>query len=278
MIGTIIAITAIGLIGLAGIRTVDQTERGVIETFGKYSRFAGAGLTWIIPIFQSLKTVNVTECMTNIEPQEIITKDNLNAQVDLVVYYKIRRDEDSVKSSLYEVNNVTLQLETLARTTARNVIGTLEFKEVNSERDKLNVRIQIILAKEAKSWGVDVLKVELKDIQPPKDVQDTMNKVIKAENEKIAAVNLATAKETEADGFRRAEIKRAEGEKQATILRAEGQKMSFKLINESFKGNAQLLKKLEVVENTMKNNSKIVLPEGKSLINVIGSLADLKKE
>jgi len=270
-------IGAIVLLFGSGLRTIRPTHRGLVETFGKYTGFRSPGLTWIIPLgIQHLIQVNTTEQMSNIEPQEIITKDNLNAQVDLVVYYKIRRIEDDVKASVYEVNNVDMQLETLARTTARNVIGTLEFKEVNSERDKLNGRIQTILAKEAKSWGVDVLKVELKDIQPPSDVQNTMNSVIKAENEKIAAINLATARETEADGTRRASIKKAEGDRQASILVAEGQAKAFELINKAFIGNAQTLKKLEVVQETMKNNSKIVIPEGKTLVNVIGSLADVK--
>ena len=271
-----------GIIGVvvlllgSGLRTIRPTHRGLVETFGKYTGFRSPGLTWIVPLgIQRLIQVNTTEQMSNIEPQEIITKDNLNAQVDLVVYYKIRRTEDDIKASIYEVNNVDMQLETLARTTARNVIGTLEFKEVNSERDKLNIRIQTILAREAKGWGVDVLKVELKDIQPPADVQSAMNMVIKAENEKIAAVNLATARETEADGSRRAAIKKAEGDRQASILVAEGQAKAFELINKSFTGNAKDLKKLEVVEATMKNNSKIVIPEGKSLVNVIGSLADM---
>ncbi len=102
---------------------------------------------------------------------DVITKDNLNAVVDLVVYFKIKKDEQSVKNSVYEVNDVQDQLETLARTTARNVIGTMPFSEVNSERKVLNEKLQAILVTETKNWGVEVLKVELKDITPPRDVQ-----------------------------------------------------------------------------------------------------------
>jgi regulator of protease activity HflC (stomatin/prohibitin superfamily) len=102
--------------------------------------------------------------MTHIEPQEIITKDNLNAQVDLVVYFKINRDEGSLTNVLYEVKDVYSQLDTLARTTARNVIGTMVFKDVNSERKILNDKLQTILKAETKNWGVEVLKVELQEM------------------------------------------------------------------------------------------------------------------
>jgi len=220
--------------------------------------------------------------VTNIEPQEIITKDNLNAKVDLVVYYKIQNDEENVKKALYNVDDVSAQLETLSRTTARNVIGTMQFKEVNSERDKLNVKLQTILLRETKNWGVSVLKVELKEIVPPRDVQETMNKVIKAENEKTAAIDLATARETEADGLRRASIKNAEGDKMAKILRAEGEAKSIQIINEAankyFVGNAQRLKTLEVTQASLQNNSKVVLTkEGITPQLILGELPIITK-
>ena len=133
------------------------------------------------------------------------------------------------------------------------------------------------LKKETHSWGIDVVRTELKEIEPPKDVQETMNKVVKAENEKIAAKDFATAKETNADGTRRAAIKEADGLRQATILEAEGIAQAIKLKNEAadkyFIGNAQLLKKLEAVETSLKNNAKIVLPNDKELVNVIGDLS-----
>jgi regulator of protease activity HflC (stomatin/prohibitin superfamily) len=149
----------------------------------------------------------------------------------------------------------------------------MEFKDVNSKRKDLNSKLANILSEETDNWGVDIVRVELKDITPPEDVQKTMNSVIKAENEKRAAIDFATAKETEADGFRRAEIKRAEGEKQACILKAEGQAKAFDLINKSFKENAQILRKLEVTENSLRNNAKIILSEkGITPQLLIGSL------
>ena len=121
------------------------------------------------------------------------------------------------------------------------------------------------------------LRTELKEIDPPKDVQETMNKVVKAENEKVAAVDFATAAETTADGIKRAEIKKAEGSKQAKILEAEGSALAIQLVNEAadkyFVGNAQLLRRLEAVENSLKNNAKIVVPSNSELINVIGEMA-----
>jgi len=275
-------LTFIFLVLLLGIRIIRPTHRAVIETFGKYSRFGKSGFNFVIPIIQRLISINVTEQVTNIEPQEIITKDNLNAKVDLVVYYKIQNDEENVKKALYNVDDVSAQLETLSRTTARNVIGTMQFKEVNSERDKLNVKLQTILLRETKNWGVSVLKVELKEIVPPRDVQETMNKVIKAENEKTAAIDLATARETEADGLRRASIKNAEGDKMAKILRAEGEAKSIQIINEAankyFVGNAQRLKTLEVTQASLQNNSKVVLTkEGITPQLILGELPIITK-
>ncbi len=126
------------------------------------------------------------------------------------------------------------------------------------------------MEKETSNWGISVVRTELKEIDPPKDVQETMNKVVKAENEKIAAIDFATATETMADGQKRAEIKKAEGIKQADILKAEGQAKAIQLVNEAadkyFVGNAQLLRKLQTVEESLKNNSKIVLPENGELV------------
>jgi len=249
------------IIFLGGIRIVRPTHRAVRETLGKYSGFGKSGFNWVFPIFQSMIQVNVTEQMSNIEPQEIITKDNLNANADLVVFYKIHDDEESIKKALYNVDDVDEQLKTLARTTARNVIGNMPFRDVNSKRNDLNHKLAITMDTETKTWGVKIVRVELKEITPPKDVQETMNKVIKAENEKEAAIDFATATETKADGVKRGKIKEAEGEKQSSILIAEGQAKAFELINKSFVGNAQLLKKLDVTRDSLKDNSKIILTE-----------------
>ena len=215
--------------------------------------------------------------MIDAEPQEIITNDNLNASVDAQVYFRVKSDEESVKGSIYNVNNFKWQIVNLARTTLRNIIGTLTLKSANSERGKINAELYKTLHLETKDWGIEIVRTELKQIDPPKDVQETMNKVVKAENEKIAAIDSATAAETVADGVKRAKIKEAEGYKQSKILHAEGEAEAIKLVNEAadkyFIGNAQLMKKLETVEAALQNNSKIVVPTGSELVNIIGDLA-----
>jgi regulator of protease activity HflC (stomatin/prohibitin superfamily) len=262
---------------LIGIRIVRPTHRGLIERLGKYIRFANPGFHWIIPIIEHMYRVNTTEQMVDAEPQEIITNDNLNARVDAQVYFRVKLDEESVKSSQYNVNNYRWQIVNLARTTLRNIIGTLTLKSANSERGKINSELHNTLKEETKSWGIDIVRTELKEIDPPKDVQDTMNKVVKAENEKIAAIDYATARETVADGEKRASIKQAEGIKQARILQAAGEAEAIRLVNEAadkyFVGNAQLLRKLQALETSLENNAKIVLPTGAELVNIIGELA-----
>ena len=264
---------------LSGIRIIRPTHRGLIERLGKYSKYANPGFHWIIPGIEKLYRVNTTEQMVDAQPQEIITNDNLNASVDAQVYFKVNIDEESVKSSQYNVDNYQWQIVNLARTTLRNIIGTLTLKSANSERGKINAELHKTLCDETKSWGIDIVRTELKQIDPPSDVQETMNKVVKAENEKIAAIDYATAAETSADGTKRSKIKEAEGFKRSKILHAEGEAEAIKLVNEAadkyFIGNAQILKKLETLEIAFKDNAKIVVPTGSDLVNVIGEMAGI---
>ena len=262
-----------------GIRIVRPTHRGLVERFGKYSRFANPGFNWILPMVENMYLVNITEQMVDAEPQEIITNDNLNAKVDAQVYFKVKSDEQHVKNCQYNVGNYQWQIVNLARTTLRNIIGTMTLKSANSERGRINSELHIILERETADWGLEIVRTELKEIDPPKDVQETMNKVVKAENEKISAVDFATATETVADGQKRAEIKKAEGIKQARILQAQGEAEAIQLVNEAankyFVGNAQLLRRLEAVEKSLANNTKIVVPANSELTNVIGDLAGI---
>lgn len=271
------SILVVLIIFFAGIRIIRPTHRGLVERLGKYRRFALPGFHWIIPIIDRMYQVNITEQMVDAAPQEIITNDNLNARVDAQIYFKVREDEDNVKRSQYAVNDYALQIVNLTRTTLRNIVGTLTLKSANSERDRINTELRKTLQSESSNWGIEIARAELKEIEPPSDVQETMNKVVKAENEKVAAVDFATAAETAADGERRAQIKKAEGIKQARILQAEGEALAIKLVNEAaqqyFVGNAQLLRKLEAVESALENNAKIVIPSDSELVNVIGELA-----
>lgn len=272
-----IIVAVVIFIFFSGIRIIRPTHRGLVERFGKYTRFGMPGFNWIIPVVENMYLVNVTEQMVNAEPQEIITNDNLNAKVDAQVYFKVKPDEESVKSCQYNVGNYQWQIVNLARTTLRSIIGTMTLKSANSERGKINSDLHSILLRETDKWGLEIVRTELKEIDPPKDVQDTMNKVVKAENEKISAIDFATATETVADGQKRAEIKKAEGIKQANILRAQGEAEAIRLVNDAanqyFIGNAQILRKLEAVEHALQNNAKIVIPSNTELVNVIGELA-----
>jgi len=269
---------------MMGIRIVRPTEKGLVERLGRFSYVADQGMHFLIPFVDQMYRINLTERMVGAEPQEVITSDNLNAIVDAQVYFKVRGDDESVKRSIYSVNDYELQIVSLARTTLRDVIGNLSLKDANSQRNKINERLQGILQVETHSWGIDIVRTELKEIQPPADVQETMNKVVKAENEKVAAIDFATARETEADGMRRAKIKEAEGQKQSAILAAEGDKQAkilraegdaeaIRLVNESarkyFKDEAQDLRKIQMVEDALSNNTKFIVPEGASLINVL---------
>ncbi|HOW30671.1 MAG TPA: SPFH domain-containing protein [Bacteroidales bacterium] len=278
-IWTILIILVI-LIFFSGIRIVRPTHRALVERFGKYHHFAMPGFNWIIPLgIDKMYKINITEKMINADPQEIITNDNLNARVDAQVYFKIKPDEDSVKNSQYNVNSIEYQIVNLARTTLRNIIGTLTLKSANSERGKINKELHTTLFEETKSWGIEIVRTELKEIDPPKDVQETMNKIVKAENEKIAAIDFATATETKADGEKRAEIRKAEGIKQAAILRAEGEAQAIALVNEAaekyFVGNAQLLRRIQALETSLMNNAKIVVPTGSDLVNVLGEMGGI---
>ncbi len=261
--GIILGITVgiIALIGLSGIRVVRPTHKMLIETFGKYSRTGNAGFNWILPIIQSTRYVNITEQMVDVPPQTIQTSDKLNMTVDAVVYYRV----GDVKAAEYNVDGHKIQLTSLARTTLRAVMGKMSLTECIQERNRINEAVEKILDKETDSYGVKVLRVEVQRIEPPKDVQESMNNVVKAEQDKIAAKDFATAVETKADGEKRSSIKKAEGIRDGKKIVADGEAYRIKTVNESakkyFTGNAQDLKKLEVTQASLEGNSKIILTE-----------------
>ncbi len=268
----------------AGIRIIRPIEKGLIERLGKYNRTAEQGFHWIIPVIDHMTKVNITERMVDVQPQTVITKDKLNAVVDAVVYYQIQ----DTKKSVYNVENHQIQLTALTRTTLRSVIGKMSLTEANENRNEINSKVEGILTKETRSYGVSILRVEIQKIEPPKDVQMAMNNVIKAEQEKIAAKDFANATETKADGDRRAEIKKAEGIKQALILKAEGEanaivkvadakskeiKVVNEAINKYFKKDAQIYKKLETTAESLKAGTKFVIDSKSSVSNVVSDIS-----
>ena len=270
MIILIVLIAVFVWITSMGIRIVRPRQKGLIERLGKYRKTADQGFHWIIPIIDRMIKVDITENMVDVEPQRIITKDDLNATVDAVVYFRV---VDPMKA-IYKAQNYRAQITSLARTTLRDIIGKMTLTEANSKRDTLNAILEQELDKQTDAWGIDVIRVELQRIEPPDDVQTAMNNVVIAERNKKAAVDFATATETKADGERRSEIKKAEGKKQGLILEAEGQAQAIiqvakaeaekiqrinTAIQQYFKGEAQIYKKLETIENALKDGTKYVI-------------------
>ena len=153
IIGIILAVIVIIILLMLSVRTVRPTSRGLIERFGRYNRFANPGIVFLIPFIEHLIRINITENMIDAGLQEIITSDSLNAQVDAQVYFKVRSDEESVKASQYNVFNYMRQIVALARTTLRNIIGTMTLKDANSERGKINTALYNNLADGDKELG-----------------------------------------------------------------------------------------------------------------------------
>ena len=282
IVGGVIA----AIILLAGIRVIRPTHVGAIETLGRFSGFRRYGITYVFPAVQKLYKVNVTEQLVDVTKQDVITKDNLNCTVDAQVYFRVGKSgddaqadllkrvrEEDLKAALYNVNNYYRQVVELARTTLRNEIGRTDFKQVNSNRAGLNKAIHKSMTEETKNWGIGIVRVELKEVRPPEDVQDAMNMVIKAENEKQAALDFATAAETKADGEKRAAIKIAEGEAKAITTVAEAKAKEIELVNdaadEHFTGNAQMLERLRVTEEALREGTKFVIAPDNQIPTII---------
>lgn len=254
---------------LWGIRIIRPYERCLVETLGKYKKTFDPGFHWIVPIIQRTIRVDMTERMKDIEPQSVITRDNLNATVDGVLYFKVL----DPRAAIYNVDNFKIQLANLAKTSLRAVIGKMELSEANENRSKINADIEKMLDEQIMDYGVDVMRVEIQKVDPPQDVQDSMNEMVKAEREKQAEKDRALQAEIKADGESKARIKNAEGIKQAAILEAEGKAEAFQLIEKSFSGNAKHLKQLEVTQASLERNSKIIIAErGTKLQTIIGNL------
>ena len=213
------AILLLGLIALfviivavAGIRIVSPYQKGVIERLGRYQRIAQPGLTLIIPFLDSIKKVDMREQVVDVPPQEVITKDNVVVTVDAIVYFE---STDPVKL-VYNVADFYQAATKLAQTNLRNVIGEMELDSALTSREHINTKLREVLDDATDKWGVRVVRVEIKRIDPPADVTQAMHRQMKAEREKRASI-------LEAEGARQSAILAAEGSRQAAILAAEGQ-------------------------------------------------------
>ncbi len=198
----------------AGVKIIPQSKAYVVERLGAYDRTMETGLHYRVPIIDRVaNVVSLKETVKDFAPQPVITKDNVTMQIDTVVYYQIT---DS-KLYTYGVDNPISAIENLTATTLRNIIGELELDETLTSRDIINSKMRSILDEATDPWGIKVNRVEVKNILPPRDIQDTMEKQMRAERERREAI-------LKAEGEKKAAVLIAEGEKESAILRAEAKK------------------------------------------------------
>ncbi len=278
---------------VSSLRIVRPTEKGLVERFGKYHRFVQGGITLLVPFVDRIIKVNITERMTPVQRQDVITKDKVFMGVDAVVFYKIKPDELSVKASQYYVANYQAQIDTLARTVLRDIIGGMDMSVANTSRPTINKTLKEALDEQTEKWGIEIVRAEIKDLEPPRELIISMESVLKADNDRQAAEKTAIAEATLASGEKNAAIQRAEGQKQAAILQAEGQKtatvaiaegdaQATKLRNEAlttyFKDSAVVFKQLDTIAASLQNNTKIIVPEGKAISLILNEQENLNKD
>jgi len=298
--GGSITLIAIGILAilvlLAGIKTVPQGHNYTIERFGKYTRTLSPGLNLIVPFIDAVgKRINMMEQVLDVPHQEVITKDNASVTVNGVTFYQIL----DAAAAAYEVTNLELGVLNLTMTNIRSVMGSMDLDELLSNRDEINTRVLRIVDAAVSPWGIKITRIEIKDIDPPKDLVESMGRQMKAEREKRAAI-------LEAEGRRQAAILQAEGEKQAQVLEAEGRReaafrdaeareraaeaeaKATQMVSEAIAaGDVQAINYfvannyIKALEGLAKspNQKVLMLPvEAASVIGSIGGIAEIAKE
>jgi len=198
------------------VKVVPQSRVGIVQRFGRYHRTAQSGLAFVVPIMdQMLPKTDLREQVVSFQPQAVITNDNVGMQISTVVYYRVV----DARAAEYEVANVQVALEQITQTNLRNVIGNLSLDKTLVSRDEINARLRTVLDEVTEGWGIRVTRVELKEIIPPRDIQQAMEKQMQAERTRRAAILTA-------EGDKRSSVLKAEGEKESAILRAQGEKES----------------------------------------------------
>jgi len=213
-----------GLVLVRAVKIVPQANAGIVERLGRFNRVLGAGLTILIPFVDRLRPlIDMRERVVSFPPQPVITEDNLVVSIDTVIYFQVT----DPKSATYEIENYIQGIEQLTVTTLRNVVGGLDLEQALTSRDSINAALRGVLDDATGKWGVRVNRVELKAIDPPPSVQESMEKQMRAERDKRAAILTAEGEKQSqiltAEGARQAEILRAEGDAQAAVLRAKGE-------------------------------------------------------
>ena len=227
----VLLVIVFGVILAKSIRIIPQASTGLVERLGRYHRTLGAGLAIIIPFVDRLRPlIDMRERVISFPPQPVITEDNLVVSIDTVIYFQVTDQ----KSATYEIENVIQGIEQLTVTTLRNVVGGLDLEAALTSRDSINAALRGVLDEATGKWGVRVNRVELKAIDPPPSVQESMEKQMRAERDKRAAILTAEGEKQSqiltAEGARQAEILRAEGDAQAAILRADGEAAAIKKV------------------------------------------------
>lgn len=267
----------------SSVRVIQQNERGIVLRLGKYRGLLEPGLNFIVPFLEKVIKVDVRETVINVDPQKVITKDNVSVLVDAAIYYKI---VDPVKAE-FEVEDFDGAVTTLAQTNLRNLIGDKSLDDSLTARDVINENLRTVLDEATNFWGVKVTRVEVQKIDPPPEITDAMSLQMKAEREKRAEILRAEGVKQsavlQAEGQKSADILKAEGDAKATILRAQAEAEAIQRIADSaqkfFGDRAEAWKRLEVSQEVFQDNTKYVVPASSDLVNILNfEGGDTKKQ
>src|SRR3989442_8531 len=271
----LVVVLFIAFVSLArSARVVAQYEKGLILRLGRYRATADSGLTFLVPVIEDMIKVDMRELVINVEPQKVITKDNVAVTVDAVIYYRI---SDPVKAT-FEVQNFGYAATTLAQTNLRNLIGDKSLDETLTARDTINANLRNVLDEATNTWGVKVTRVEVQKIDPPADITEAMSRQMKAERTKRAQI-------LEAEGFKQSQILQAEGMKESSILKADGEaqarilqanaeakaiEATAQAAESFFKERAEKRQRRDVLRAVLAQQTKFVIPSGSNLLNILG--------
>ena len=266
----LVVVLGIVALGAASIKTVSQYERGLVESWGAYSKTVDPGLQFIVPVMQHMFRVNMREQVIDVPPQEIITEDNVVVNVDAVVYYQIM----DPRRAIYEIEDFELAIVKLAQTTLRNVVGEMTLDTCLTSREKINNDLRQVLDEATDKRGTKVNRIEVQRIDPPADIQVAMHKQKTAEQERRQARLQATGRKEAAEQDKESTILRAEGQAQSILEVAKAEAEAIKLVSEAanqyFKENAQINKKLDIIRDTFAQNTKIIVPSNSDVLNILG--------